>query len=723
MDIVEFARPNTVGPIRLYLNTTNPGGALSFDATVDLAPSVENISGAVAVDYDWDGDLDILYVHSTIGASLASLATIENLNEVPDGTSLHLRILDHEGFNVFYGNTVQLFDSRGRLVSTQILNPQSGVGTNDGTGVVHFYNLSPHETYTVALVRSVNGASQDVSGVSGLAGGAGALETVEVVNRTWTGLRPGASNSAYVLVAESDGAANAGIFAGTGYNDTFFGSEGDDTFRGGGGWAIPVAGPSSWSETGGMDIVDYGLATGPVTVNLVTGTASGQGNDVLQDIEGIRATSYDDTLIGDAEDNLFEGRGGNDEIDLSAGGHDVVQYRLIDPADPTGGNGTDTVIGFTVAPVTGNPDADVLDLRELLKGYRGTASVYWDAGANAYVLENASRGLLQFLNVVQESGNTLINIDLSGTSSFTTVAQLQGVETTLEELLGNGQLWVGSSSTMRDVGVNALVTNDDTPVVTGTLARPLEADQELRVTIDGVTYSNSNLNEVVIDPVHHTWYVQVAAPLAEGTYDVVASVWNGDATLAMQDMSSNEITVVSPLVDLGGAPHEVNGTNGDDELYGSEFDDVLEGGGGNDLIHLESAYLDGLGDGGQDTVLFRLLDALDATGGNGTDTISGFKVAMYEATPGADRIDLSELLIGYTADADGAAHYVNGVATLDPGETIGSYLQVTQVGGDTLISIDRDGAGGDFGFWGIAILQGITTDLETLLANHQIVVA
>src|SRR5690606_21042875 len=151
-----------------------------------------------------------------------------------------LRIVDREGFNVFYGNTVQLFDSQGRLVATHILNPQSGVGTNDSTGIVHFYNLDPRETYTVALLRTVSGVSQDVSGVASLSEGAATLGTVEVVNRSWTGLRPGASNAAYVLVAESDGDVNNGSYAGTGYNDTFFGTAGNDTFIGGGGWSIGI---------------------------------------------------------------------------------------------------------------------------------------------------------------------------------------------------------------------------------------------------------------------------------------------------------------------------------------------------------------------------------------------------------------------------------------------------------------------------------------------------
>jgi hypothetical protein len=113
---------------------------------------------------------------------------------------------------------------------------------------------------------------------------------------------------------------------------------------------------------------------------------------------------------------------------------------------------------------------------------------------------------------------------------------------------------------------------------------------------------------------------------------------------------------------------------------------------------------------------------VDATGGNGSDTANGFKIGTYEATPNADRIDVSELLIGYNADANGPAHYINGVATIDAGDAIASYLRVAQVGADTVISIDRDGAGGAYAMTQLLTLQSTSVTLEMLLANHQIVV-
>jgi hypothetical protein len=558
MDIVEFARPNTTGPIQLYLNTTSPGGALTFDAPViQLATGVTNIAGAAAADYDWDGDVDIIYALGTTG----QVKSIENLNQVRDGTSLHLRILDKEGFNVFYGNTVQLFDSQGRLVATQILNPQSGVGTNDSTGIVHFYNLSPYETYTVALVRSVNGVSQDVSGVASLSGGASNLQTVEVVNRTWTGLRPGASRSAYVLIAEGDGEVNGGSYAGTGYNDTFFATAGNDTFIGGGGWTIGIAGPSAWSADGGMDIVDYSADTVGVTVRLYDGSAEGfaQGFDTLIGIEGVRGGSGNDLLVDSAGDNLLEGRGGDDQINLMYGGQDIVVYQLLDPLDATGGNGQDIIYAFTVGDTRTELNTDVLDLRDLLKGYTGPASAYWDVTAGAFVLDYASRGLLDYLRVEVSGSHTLIQVDLQQTGTFTTIATLYDVQTSLDELLGNGQLWLNSSHTTPHVIVNELTTFDDTPIVSGTLPFALGPGQQFRVQIGGVTYSSANAGEIVIDPANNTWYVQVTTPLAAGTYSVTAAVWNGNGSLAAQDRTSYELTIASaPAASFGASGTSVN---------------------------------------------------------------------------------------------------------------------------------------------------------------------
>jgi hypothetical protein len=131
-----------------------------------------------------------------------------------------------------------------------------------------------------------------------------------------------------------------------------------------------------------------------------------------------------------------------------------------------------------------------------------------------------------------------------------------------------------------------------------------------------------------------------------------------------------------------------------------------------------------LGSGG-DTVLYKLLSAADATGGNGFGQVDNFNVGAYGEIPQASRIDISELLTDYRpANADGPAHYVDGKATIDAGDTIQNYLKVATDGnGNTIISIDRDGAGTTFQEAPLVTLNHVETDLATLLANHQIVVS
>ncbi|MBJ9624929.1 Ig-like domain-containing protein, partial [Burkholderia multivorans] len=184
----------------------------------------------------------------------------------------------------------------------------------------------------------------------------------------------------------------------------------------------------------------------------------------------------------------------------------------------------------------------------------------------------------------------------------------------------------------------------------------------------------------------------------------------------------------------------VNGTSGNDRLYGYNGDDVLNGGDGNDLLrggagndtlnggNGNDILIGGAGDdtltggAGTDVFLWEVVTPADNTGGNGHDVITDFQLASGPSDNGGDKIDLSKLLVGYTADADGPAHYVDGVPTIDSGDTIGQYLNVTNVGSDTVISIDRDGAGTAFGSETLVTLNNVTTNLETLLANHQIIV-
>ncbi|MDL2286176.1 FG-GAP-like repeat-containing protein, partial [Desulfococcaceae bacterium OttesenSCG-928-F15] len=439
MDIIELSMNNKTSNAvaMLYTNT----GVEYEWGSHELTNNLKHITGALLVDYNWDGALDLLV---TQGEGVKT-AYIENTNRPKEGTSLHLKILDQDGLNVFYGNTVQLFDSAGNLVSTQVLNPQSGIGVNDSTGMVHFYGLDQNETYTVKLYRTVEGTAEHV---------------------VWTNLST-TDSSSYVLSAQGGNSTTLNkTFTGTGYNDTFIAevTEANEviTYNGSGGWSYATTAQSSWNASGGMDIVDFSQANSNITVDLrdtnpqLTGLGAGQM--IFNDIEGLRGGSGNDTFYSNGADNLFEGRGGNDTFYLGgagSSGHDTLFYRIIDidAVDGTGGNGSDTAKEFGLGNTHDVTDADIIDLRELLYQYSGTAYTYWDEGNpdvegdEKWVLDKASQGLLDYLQVEIVSGNTQISVNLDGSGNdYALLLTLEGVESDLATLLANNQLLVASSA-------------------------------------------------------------------------------------------------------------------------------------------------------------------------------------------------------------------------------------------------------------------------------------
>lgn len=108
-------------------------------------------------------------------------------------------------------------------------------------------------------------------------------------------------------------------------SDRFTGSADDEQFMG-------LRGNDTINGAGGEDFVRYDRdsrwgGTLAVSVNLATGVATdGWGNtDRLTGIEGIIATAGNDTLIGNAADNIFSGGDGVDGL-RGAGGWDVADF-------------------------------------------------------------------------------------------------------------------------------------------------------------------------------------------------------------------------------------------------------------------------------------------------------------------------------------------------------------------------------------------------------------
>lgn len=130
-------------------------------------------------------------------------------------------------------------------------------------------------------------------------------------------------------------------------NDTLIGSYGDDTLLGGDGDDTLFGGYDSDLLSGGPgdDFIDGGYASSnntvtfetsatPVTVDLDAGTASGEGNDTLQNIGNAIGSGFNDILAGTSAGNDIDGGGGDDLIS-GLDGSDTL----------SGGAGNDTLLG------------------------------------------------------------------------------------------------------------------------------------------------------------------------------------------------------------------------------------------------------------------------------------------------------------------------------------------------------------------------------------------
>ncbi|HGU9772067.1 TPA: Ig-like domain-containing protein, partial [Morganella morganii] len=381
-DIVTIPRLNDSGaPIKTLMEVAlqtnmSANGVTQFRKSVLHSTDIGSLknsagkgySGLLNIDVDWDGRQDLMVFTGTQGATL-----IKNENELKEGTAMHIKILDHEGTNAFFGNTVKLYDSDGNLVATQVINHQAGNQTSNSTGLLSFYGLKADETYNAVLLRNVNGIQQNV----GAEGRVGDFDIANV-NASWGGLTTGKNWDSYVLTAESGtSTSNANIgngVVGTGYNDTFFATLGENAYEGGGGSYL-VNGARQWSDKGGIDIVDFKLAgktNVTVDLRLTDYQETGYGKQKFSNIEGIRGGDGDDTFYSNSADNFFDGGAGNNTFHLGAGGQDTIMYRLL-ADDNSGGHGVDQINNFWAGTVEATANADIINIKELLVGYNGKA--------------------------------------------------------------------------------------------------------------------------------------------------------------------------------------------------------------------------------------------------------------------------------------------------------------------------------------------------------------
>ena len=130
------------------------------------------------------------------------------------------------------------------------------------------------------------------------------------------------------------GTADEDVIVGLGGNDIIDGGDDGDLICGGPGNDRILTGDDGFfsfdvvSGDEGDDIISAGSAfvlaayltsPAPVSVDLTTGTATGEGNDTLFGVNGAVGSQFDDVLRGNAKSNCLVGMGGNDSLETLAG--------------------------------------------------------------------------------------------------------------------------------------------------------------------------------------------------------------------------------------------------------------------------------------------------------------------------------------------------------------------------------------------------------------------
>jgi Ca2+-binding RTX toxin-like protein len=212
------------------------------------------------------------------------------------------------------------------------------------------------------------------------------------------------SNFADVLTGNAgpnsfNGEGGDDVIDGAGGDDQLFGETGNDILKGGDGndWLDGYSGNDNIDGGNGIDTVDYSHPEGTqaVVVNLASGTATDYkgDHDTLANVENVYGSKFDDTLIGDGNNNLLVGNEGNDALN-AAGGDDLLDGMQGNDAID-GGSGIDTVFynrlegtqGVVVNLSTGTAkdnfgDTDTLTNIEYVIGSRFADSITGDTGNN-----------------------------------------------------------------------------------------------------------------------------------------------------------------------------------------------------------------------------------------------------------------------------------------------------------------------------------------------------
>ncbi|HTO84392.1 MAG TPA: calcium-binding protein, partial [Methylomirabilota bacterium] len=432
-------------------------------------------------------------------------------------------------------------------------------------------------------------------------------------------------------------------------------------------------------------------------------------------------TTASDTLTGSSQSDYLAGLAGNDSLSGGSGGHDTLDGGTgSDTLD--GGGGNDTYVVDSSKDVIRESGFDASD--------RIQASISIDLNSAAY--DRIEHVTLTGTSGLSATGDEFANM-LIGNGGANTLDGRGGADTMLGsggndtyevdsssdaviELSGDGTDQVDSAASfaLSDFVENLTLTG--TAGIDGTgnaLANKITGnDAANRLSgADGDDTLTGNGGDDTLDG--GIGADSLSGGKGNDTYEVDDSGDKIAESGGAADVDTVESTItyvlgsnLEKLTLLGTAAIDGTGNNLNNALLGNDKANTLSGLAGNDTLNGEGGRDLLMGGAGNDGIVGER-DGDTLAGGSGNDIfifgLSGSKsdvIADFNGLPGADLIDLSDLLPGSITAA-----------------TAGQFLQTVSAGGSTTLRIDVDGGNS---FVDLAVLQGVTTDVAGLLANGDI---
>jgi Ca2+-binding RTX toxin-like protein len=475
-----------------------------------------------------------------------------------DGNDTLLGGLGNDSLRSGAGNDL-IFGNEG----ADAIRTDAGNDTIDGGLVLDRANYTDGNTFSA--IDSPSGVRIDLGGITG-DGSAG----------------QGTANDGF---GGTDVLRNVSFIIGSNHNDTliggsafifeqFEGGEGNDTIDGG---AI-----TDFIFTRDGNRANFTNAVAAVTVDLLSGLASGgAGNDVLRNINQLRGSNFNDTLLGSnatAYTEQFEGRAGNDSID-GRGGTDIARYdnapagvvaNLVTGVASDGYGSTDTLVNLE--GLRGSAFADRL-----------TGGV--TANGTTAIGDPVSDGLERFNGL--EGNDTIDGGQGFDRAEYTTATG--PVNVTLGGS-GNGTAQDGQGGADTLISIEGVRAGEFADTLTGSDSAPFESfeGREGNDTIDG--RGGIDLADYAFDELQGVM-VNLNTGVAQDGFGNTDTLRNIEWVRGTQAYGDVLIGNDGPnQLDGSGGNDSLSGGGGDDTLIAGSGDDTLDGGSGNDTVKLRGAF-------------------------------------------------------------------------------------------------------------------------------------